>query len=157
MKQFAFFVLALTMLAACKSKTDPSNLPGQPAQTTLTDSAGAPPPDFQQFYAKFHADSLYQVAHINWPLPGMDVVQTDSSHADLVHKEWQPAEWRMHQAVDFSSGDFEQELQLLGDVMVIERIRTAGANYGLERRFAKRPNGEWELIYYAYMHEIVGN
>lgn len=146
--------MALVLLAACQSNTNPANLPSQPAETTQTDAGASQPPDFQQFYTKFHADSLYQIAHINWPLPGQDVVQSDSTHADLVHKDWQREEWRMHQAVDFSAGEYEQELQLLGDMMVIERIRSVGANYGLERRFVKRPNGEWELIYYSYMHEI---
>lgn len=154
MKQLIFVVMALVLLAACQSKPNPANLPSQPAETTQTDAGASPSSDFQQFYAKFHTDSLYQIAHINWPLPGQDVVQSDSMHADLVHKDWQLAEWRMHRAVDFSAGEYEQELQLLGDVMVIERIRSAGTNYGLERRFVKRPNGEWELIYYSYMHEI---
>lgn len=37
--------------------------------------------------------------------------------------------------------------------MVIERIRTPGREFSLERRFAKGASEEWSLIYYRDMYE----
>lgn len=153
MKHLALATLALTLFFACKNKPAEGNatLPAQPAETTQSNAQI--PSDFPGFYAQFHSDSLYQLAHIHWPLSGKFAKQVDSSHVDLQSIKWQPETWRMQHAVDFSKGEFVQELEPLGDVMVIERIRTPGSEFSLERRFAKRADNEWELIYYKDMYE----
>lgn len=144
--------LAPALLLACRNQpAGTSNLPAQPMETLQTDAAL--PADFQAFYGKFHADSLYQIAHISWPLSGKIARQLDSAHVALEETDWQPETWRMQHTVDFSTGEFVREFEPLGDVMVIERIRTPGSEFSLERRFAKRPDGEWQLIYYRDMYE----
>lgn len=57
--------------------------------------------------------------------------------------------------IDYSDGYYAREIQMLGDMIVIERVRNKTVNYGLERRFARQSDtGEWALIYYADMQEM---
>jgi len=142
----------LLFLFACKNKL------GSGKDNRATTQSGAEPPaGFMDFYRKFHEDSLYQIAHITWPLRGESTEQVDAGHTKKVLETWEPETWRMHRPVDFSSGDFKREFEVMGDAMVIERISFVAANYALERRFYLNENGEWELIYYADMQEITHN
>jgi hypothetical protein len=43
---------------------------------------------------------------------------------------------------------------MLGDIIVVERIRAKVANFGIERRFAKQGDGQWALIYYSDIQEL---
>jgi len=149
----SFFLLAVFLaLAACRGKQPSANIPAHPDQTTK--SQGDPlPADFADFYQKFHADSLYQLAHISWPLQGLTTVQVDSSRQERRAIYWEKDTWRMHRPVDFRSGEFQQRLQVLGDELVVEHISYAAANFGLERRFVRNSQGDWELIYYSDMLE----
>ena len=112
------------------------------------------PAGFADFYEKFHQDSLYQIAHISWPLSGDTGVTGDSLGARREPKTWNQAAWRMHRAIDLSSGEFKQTFLPLGEDIVVEKIRYAAAAFGLERRFARRSDGAWELIYYSDMGEL---
>ncbi len=140
-------LFALLFLYNCKNK--PSNVAEEtstlPANTNL-------PADFVAFYQQFHADSTYQMAHIAWPLQGDRSEQLDSTHYQPKPTTWTPDNWRMMR-LNFSPKDYLIETQMLGDIMVIEKIRARSVSYGLERRFAKQPNGEWELIYYSDVQE----
>jgi hypothetical protein len=143
-RNLSFFSL-IVLFAACRN----SGTPSAGVVGTAT-----PPADFMEFYDKFHSDSLYQIAHITWPLQGESTVAVDSMRQRKVLKEWERDSWRMHHPVDFNSREFDRVFENLGDAIVIEKIRYAAANYGLERRFAKRTDGEWELIFYADMQEM---
>jgi hypothetical protein len=132
--------LLLCLLWACGQSS-------QPAETTVQ-----VPQDFLDFYEKFHRDSMFQMEHISWPLQGNRGEETEGG-VPAAGGVWQPASWRM-QRLDFNPDDYLRERQMLGDMMVIERIRVKAANYGIERRFAKQPDGEWVLIYYSDMQEV---
>ncbi|MEQ1747684.1 MAG: DUF4348 domain-containing protein [Saprospiraceae bacterium] len=136
-------------LSACRDK---KNAPAQTEQTASAQSDQVPA-DFSDFYQKFHTDSLYQIAHISWPLQGMTTVSKDSSQQEQQGIYWEKATWTMHRPVNFASGEFKRTLQVLGNELVVEQISYAAASYGLERRFVRSENGEWELIYYADMHQ----
>ncbi|MBK8965411.1 MAG: hypothetical protein R3D58_18985 [Saprospiraceae bacterium] len=147
-------LLVLAGLNACRNQTpSSSNVPDQAAQTTQAAEVKLPS-DFMEFYQKFHRDSLYQMAHIAWPLQGDASVKVDSTRQVKQATSWEPKDWIMHRPVDFSTSEFVRNWELLGDELIIERIRYAAANYGLERRFMKQFNGEWELIYYSDMQEV---
>ncbi len=90
--------------------------------------------------------------HIVWPLQGDKSVQVDSFRYEKQNIQWQQADWRI-QRIDYNPNDYNRELQTLGDMMIIERIMTKSANYGVERRFAKQPDGNWALIFYSDMQE----
>lgn len=146
-------LFSLLVLNACQNRQSSSNIPAHPEHTkVVTDNQL--PAGFLSFYDKFHQDSLFQIAHIQWPLRGEKSVQIDSVLREQQLASWEPETWNLQYPVDFSTGEFKREWEILGDELVIERIKYAAANYGLERRFVRRDDGEWELIYYADMQEM---
>ncbi len=154
-RSILFASLVSLSLLSCgdRSASSASNIPVQPDQVTQI-TEGQLPPGFLDFYEKFHADSLYQMAHIAWPLQGVTSVPVDSGTYVKKSIFWEPQNWRMHRPVDFSSGDFKRRWELMGDELIVERIAYAAANFGLERRFIKSDSGDWELIYYSDMQEM---
>lgn len=145
-----FFLLLTVALCACNRQ--PQNAGNTTALADQT-SAGseAVPADFITFYEKFHQDSQYQIAHISWPLQG-DKVQDRDTLQRVQEVRWDLEHWRMHRA-NFNANDYRIEREMIGDVMVVERVMAKAVNYGIERRFAKQPNGDWELIFYSDMRE----
>ena len=152
MKKYAYWSLFLLLVACRNSSPSSSNVPSESGQINAV-QPGQLPAGFMDFYDKFHTDSLFQVAHIAWPLQGETTEQVDSTRARRKLVQWEPAKWRMHRKVDFSTGEFKQEWEMMGSDLVIEFISYRAANFGLERRFVKREDGDWELIYYADMQE----
>jgi hypothetical protein len=147
MKITPVFICACLAFAACKQQ------PSTPQVESVTTSNTQLPADFNTFYEKFHTDSLYQVAHISWPLQGDKSEQVDSTHYAKKDILWQQDAWIMHHPVDYRSGDYKRQVQVLGDGLVIEYITITAGGYGIERRFAKQPDGEWNLIFYSDMQE----
>lgn len=136
----------LSLLCSCQNQSAST---GTKAATDAQLPAG-----FLTFYDKFHQDSAFQMAHIQWPLRGETAVQMDSVRREKQLASWEPHTWNLQRAVDFSSGEFKREWETMGDDFIIERIRYRAANYGLERHFMRRDDGEWELIYYTDMQEM---
>jgi len=145
MRFFPLMLSGAALFLACKNQPKEA---GQATQTTVQ-----LPQDFLAFYEKFHQDSLYQMEHITWPLQGDTDEQVDSVHYQKKNALWQPDDWHI-QKMDFNRNDYIIEYQMLGDVLIIERIRPKTANFGLERRFAKQGGGEWALIYYSDLQEL---
>lgn len=145
MRFIPLYILMVAGLPGCK------NQPKEAEQVTQT--SVQLPQDFLDFYEKFHRDSLYQVAHIVWPLQGDTDEQTDSIHFQKKKVLWEQEKWKM-QKLEFNRNDYFFDRKMLGDVLVIEQIRPKTANYGIERRFAKQGDGEWSLIYYSDLQEM---
>lgn len=145
------YVFFAGMLLACGGSKQKQGITGPPEQSLV--SASDLPSDFNAFYSQFHRDSLYQMAHITWPLQGETGEPVDSTHFKRVLMLWDSTHWRMHHPIDFSTGEFEQQFEMMGAEMVIEKIRYKSANYGLERRFLKNDKAEWELIYYSDLQQ----
>lgn len=153
MPRTLLFLLVFSGLLACQNQPASSaNTPDQAEQTTQAKEVKLPA-DFTEFYQKFHQDSLYQIAHISWPLQGDAAVRIDSTRMVKKPAVWEPEDWTMHRPVDFSTSEFKRDWDVLSDELIIERIAYRAANYGLERRFVRQFNGEWELIYYSDMQE----
>ncbi|MBK6931847.1 MAG: hypothetical protein IPH12_13670 [Saprospirales bacterium] len=150
---FFSFLFSLFLLACRRPAPPAGNTPDRPEKTAQVTEEQLPA-GFLAFYRQFHADSLYQLAHISWPLQGITTVEMDSIRREKRPVSWEQKTWRMHHPVDFSSGEFKREWQLLGEELVVERISYAAANYGLERRFMRQSDGEWVMIYYADMQEL---
>lgn len=145
----------LALFLACMAcKNGPKNNSNVPAEADQTMSASAELPEsFKNFYEKFHRDSLFQMAHIIWPLQGEKTVQTDSSSTEVIPHNWTPEEWLMHKPIDLGNGEFVREVSMMGDFMVIEVVKTRMYGYGIERRFAKQSDNDWALIYYSDMKQ----
>lgn len=142
-----FSAFALLGLVACNGTGNVSNI----AQNKPLPN---PPEDFLKFYHQFHTDSLYQMAHIQWPLAG-DIEVGEGSNRKVQVNAWSPEDWRMHQLVDFSARtDFKRDFEIVGDALIIEKIYAPSANMGQERRFFKEENGEWMLLHFSDMHDL---
>lgn len=115
-------------------------------------SNGEPGEEFAQFYTRFHQDSAFQLAHINFPLKGMP----DNALSKGIDPEtffWKREEWQIHLPIDFETSGFKRELASVGDGIVVERILHQSGDYAMLRRFAKLGD-EWYLIYYAGLNPI---
>lgn len=101
--------------------------------------------EFQEFYAKFHADSIFQLSHIQFPL---QTKGADPSGNLTIAKE----DWIINKPIDLSEGFFEQQFVPIGDNLLIEYINHTSAPLYMERRFAKLKT-EWMLIYYTDLRQ----
>lgn len=108
--------------------------------------------DFLTFYEQFHADSIFQVNHITWPLDGLPSNADSATLVDGNYK-WTPENWVFHRPLDEGNQEFTRQQSTFGDGMVIEIIKHQSGQYGMIRRFAKLGD-EWHLIYYAGMNKI---
>lgn len=122
-----FFVLAATAGTSSCGNDRAAPLPELPPEYA----------DFPGFYQRFHADSAFQMAHIQFPLMG----KSDTS-------AWQVKEWTLHRPVDYDRSDFTREFTPVGEDILVEHIIHRMGDYGMVRRWA-RLGDEWSLIYYA--------
>ncbi len=103
--------------------------------------------DFVEFYKKFHSDSLYQIRHISFPLPGKPPM-TDSIPPNF---RWTADQWVMHRPFDDMNQSFEQKFHII-DQNIIEEYIIHKTGYGMMRRFVKLGK-EWQLSYYLAMNK----
>jgi hypothetical protein len=145
--RFFFCLIGLVVFFSnCKNQTQ------TPVKQTIAPEIGEQPSDdFMQFYEQFHKDSLFQIAHIAWPLAGEMTMQSDSGRISKENFEWQLDRWTMHKNTVLANGEFQRTWQLLGDLLVIERIKHLQSGFRMERRFSKATNGTWSLIFYSDM------
>lgn len=143
MNYFRVFLL-LTTLGFLQMACQDTPPPLQEVEETAAEL-----PDFETFYQQFHADSLYQMAHIQFPLQGVSSRPEEHSAGF----RWEKEDWRMHRAFSASSG-FRSEFIPLGDDLMIENIVHKNGQYGMERRFSRLGGDEWYLIYYAALHPL---
>lgn len=134
-RRLLFSLVSLLLFAACSSKASTVELPELP--TSL-------PADFSDFYYQFHTDSTYQMNHVQWPLRGVPDEQLEPGQQFA----FQPADWSIQQLIDAKSTGYVSAFTAVGDDLVVEKIINKKDKAGLERRFLRRTDGEWELIYY---------
>ncbi len=125
--------------------TEQEIVQGDPAPAGLPDG-------FRKFYENFHRDSVFQLNHIRFPLEG--IPERETEQMDFSNFYWKKENWTMHRPFNAMDGSFIRNFQPIGEDMVIENIRHAEANYGMQRRFS-RDGDDWSLIYYAAMNELV--
>ena len=110
------------------------------------------PADFVTFYEKFHQDSAYQIAHIIFPLEGYPS-QVDSATVAEGTFRWYADTWRMHKMAGFTSSDFTRTFDQAIPGIVNETIRQNGTPFGMFRRYYKRGD-DWFLIMYSDMNPM---
>ena len=140
-KKISFAIAVLITVGiwgACKHKDTAGN--------------GELPAGFERFYKRFHSDSLYQMAHINFPLEGypMDV---DSATFAAGTFRWQKEVWIMHHPIELDSGKFERTFLVLTPTLVEETIRQSNTPFAMKRRFVKEGE-DWRLIFYSDMNAM---
>lgn len=107
--------------------------------------------DFGAFYQRFLSDSLYQLAHITFPLEGLPPHASEEELAGGFR--WEKSDWVMHRVIDQERTGFRSELINLENDLIVERIVHRRDPFVIERRFAKMGQ-EWYLIYYAALNEV---
>ena len=149
MKYLLFACAALWLFCQC----------GDPAATTEAAEISATETpavgemqDFNEFYQRFHQDSLFQMAHIQWPLEG---IPSNADSLTLTNNDFRflPENWRMHRSVDYETSGFRREFFPVSDSFIIEKVTHRQSPLGMMRRWLKS-DGEWRLIYYAGMNNL---
>jgi hypothetical protein len=107
--------------------------------------------DFNDFYDRFHQDSIYQKEHILFPLQGLPS-DADSTTLRNRNFKWTEETWTVQNEIDPRSG-FSSTILPVDSALVIEQIMHKTGQYAMERRFAKM-GGEWMLIYYAGLNRV---
>lgn len=153
MKYLIGFILGifstLLVMMITNRKNNDADLPSENiVKENTTNEISA---DFDSFYKKFHADSLFQTAHIVFPLVGLPN-NVDSLTLAKGNYEWQAKDWRMHHSFEGMEDQFERSLSATGKDLITEYIIQKGTSFVMERRFSKIGN-DWYLIYYAGMND----
>lgn len=125
----------------------------QQNSTTTEQSVDKNLSEFEAFYDRFHLDSAYQMAHINFPLEGLPA-QADSAELVDNNWRWQKEDWTMHKPFNRYDNNFKREFLPVGSTMIVEKITDGKTGFSMTRRFAKLDD-EWYLIYYAGMNMLV--
>lgn len=118
-----------------------------------TSKATTAPDDFEEFYTRFHTDSVFQLSRILFPLAGIPAA-ADSLTLSNGGFMWQQEDWTIHRPFDAMGGEFIQELQKVDETLVLDKIQHKSGQYGMQRRFAKFEDG-WYLIYYIGMNKLL--
>ena len=139
MRTHLLFLALIFLLSNCKNK--PQNLQQAKEEADL-------PKDFLEFYQKFHTDSTYQMAHIEWPLKGETGIAQDSTTKRQL-AEWTPETWHIMHLPDVSVSTLKRNFEMVGEVLVIERMSYPMVGMGYERQFFKEEDGSWRLIFYG--------
>lgn len=130
-------LMLLTLFLACKSeRNEMVNLPD----------------DFVTFYDKFLSDSVFQVAHIRFPLEGLPSY-ADSETANAGDFRWTKENWILNQPFDLKNKDFDRKFRQLTENLVEEIIYQKNGQLGTVRRFLKSGN-DWNLIYYSGLNAM---
>ncbi len=109
--------------------------------------------EFVTFYNKFHNDSAYQMAHIQFPLEGYPSGNLSDSTKNVSEFRWTADKWVMHRLGQFSDSLYVREFEQPMPIMVNEIIIEKKSKYGIMRRFLKRDN-DWMLIFYSDMNRL---
>jgi hypothetical protein len=145
MRTFLPFFLIVFLFSNCKNK---------PQAFQQTRAEADLPKDFLEFYQKFHTDSVYQMAHIEWPLKGESGISADTM-AKRQLKEWNPEDWRLMHLPDTSMSTLKRSFETVGEIIVVEKMSYPMVGFGFERQFYKEEDGQWRLIFYGENTQMV--
>ncbi len=122
-------------------------LPSSEHEAPAPQSVDTLPSDFANFFKRFHEDSVFQLAHINFPLEGLPASLGDGDTLQHGRYFWQREDWKKHNRFTDPGGHFEQWYIVLNDRIIEHWIQMKGTNMYMKRRFAKLDD-EWVLIYF---------
>ncbi len=110
------------------------------------------PEDFEVFYAAFHADSVYQVEHIPFPIEGVPSFSDTLAAADPGFR-WTMDNWQLHRSFSFDESEYTRTFTTIGEDIVVEQVVHQSGSFAMMRRFA-RMGDRWYLIYFADMNPV---
>jgi hypothetical protein len=143
--RFWFILMLPIFFVFCKNRNNQTS--SENAATTETTVELSK--DFVDFYEKFHKDSVFQLAHIQFPLPEQTPERGDDGTISL-KLNWSKEEWKIQSLPPLNTGEFVREFTPINENLMLEKIATSSpdVNYAINRRWAKL-GGEWQLIYYS--------
>jgi len=98
--------------------------------------------DYSTFYNRFHADSLFQMSRIKFPIEGYF---TDTLGNEV---KWSKSNWIMHRTKIQDADTLVYTIKLSGSpTLKKEELYIEGGGFRVERQFQKM-NGKWYLIEY---------
>jgi len=150
---YSLFITLLTLIIACKSKApNTSNSESETqSEAIASDQFTSLPPDFKEFYIKFHEDSLYQISKIHFPLEGLP----EQADPEFIGEEaffWSADQWIFQKNAFPDKKKFLTEYTNVVDMLIEEKIHDLQFGLTMIRRFSKGSDG-WNLIYYAGMNK----
>jgi len=96
--------------------------------------------DFNQFYFQFHADSIYQLERIKFPLEGRRY--DNDEEIRWSRKNWQQLKYTVYE-VDTNQYIVEFDVS---DTLVFERIYIPNSGFDFQCKY-KLIDGKWFLVY----------
>lgn len=136
-------MILLMFFSSCDHKVNTSSNEGV-HEDAVIDTL---PKDFADFFDRFHADSAYQMEHINFPLEGLPATTGIGDTLPTERYFWQKANWIKHNRFNDPGGNFEHWYLVVNDRIIEHWVKMKGTNLHMKRRFAKLDDG-WYLIYY---------
>ena len=103
------------------------------------------PTSFQDFYHEFHTDSLFQLQHVTFPLPGL----TSDSSGTLKHTYWTAESWVLHHRPQLSPNHYHHTFQVT-PLRITEIIKTKSYDFSMLRTFTK----DHDTYYLSYYKEM---
>ncbi len=144
MKNLFNCLILVLSIASCK-RSEP---------TLKQAESDALPADFVTFYEKFHADSVFQMAHISFPLEGYPMSPDSATLAN--NFRWTADKWAMHRGNMFVDSLYTRRFEAPLPNMITEVIMQRDRPFGTYRRFLKRGDA-WSLIFYSDMNRMDSN
>ena len=150
---FLFLFLCFFFFIQCKAKSENKETIKDISAAKELNQNNDLPSDFLEFYKKFHEDSLYQLARIDFPLEGLP----DNADPEFIGNEkyyWSADQWILNKAKFDDKKLYEVQYSNLANVIIEETITIKEYDLKIIRRFSKSGDG-WKLIYYAGVNKYV--
>ncbi len=107
--------------------------------------------NFDQFYKRFHTDSLFQMSRITFPLEGLPSFAEEAQFTGERFR-WQRDDWEQHLLINYDAfPDLSQNL--VKEQGQVKESINMGNGFGLERHFALE-EGKWFLVFYVGINRI---
>jgi len=136
MRHFILIVLLINFFTiSCNRKKE--NLYNYQIRNTATEIE-----NFNEFNIRFHTDSIFQLARVNFPIGGKSIDGFEKH-------DWTLKNWVMLKTLVVETSqakDYKHSLTK-SDTLVVEKYWIPESGFEVERRF-KRINNKWFLIYY---------
>lgn len=135
MRHFILIVLLVNFFTvSCNRKKDLNNYQIRNTATEIE--------NFNEFNIRFHTDSIFQLARVNFPIGGKSIDGFEKH-------DWTLKNWEMLKTLVIETSqtkDYKHSLTK-SDTLVIEKYWIPESGFEVERKF-KRINNKWFLIYY---------
>ncbi|KRD11447.1 hypothetical protein ASE21_07000 [Flavobacterium sp. Root901] len=98
--------------------------------------------NFNEFNIRFHTDSIFQLARVNFPIGGKSI-------NGFKKHDWTLKNWEMMKNLVVETSQMKDYKHSLtkSDTLIVEKFWIPESGFEVERKF-KRINNKWFLIYY---------